>query len=216
MQILEIVVYIIVIAAVLWLSHYVTKKLSNNIGGFNSSKYIKHVDRMALSKDSFLSVVQIGDKYMVLGVSADRIDMLKEFEEDALKPIEKPVVASKNPLNSVKMYFEKGSSEKDESYAKNKKDIKNKSKKRKRQAIAEDSILQQTGDVTENNQHNEERIAFEEAMFNNNSRQLLSKNASQKNNEYNDEIFDEILKRTADRASKLKQKTEVDEGSRYV
>lgn len=216
MRFLEMVFYIIIIAGVLWLSYYVSRMLSNNVGGFNASKYVKHLDRLALSKDTFLSVVQIGDRYMLLGVSADKIEMLKELEENDLKPIEKTVNAPQNPyvekaLEKIKPVISSiGASLEDIFISiKNKPILKGKANKIKGQGVTENT----TGDMPETKQHSGEKIALKESLLRNKSRQLFSRNASQKNAEYDDEIFNEILKRTATRANKLKQKTDVDEGS---
>ena len=84
----KIIAYLCVCVFVIWLSYRVSKGLGGYSGRLGAAKYMKPIDRMPLGKDSALNIVQVGDKYMLIGVSNGRIDMLCELSEEDLAELD--------------------------------------------------------------------------------------------------------------------------------
>lgn len=80
----KIIAYLCVCVFVIWLSYKVSKGLAGYSGKLGMTKYMKPIDRMALGKDSALNIVQVGNKYMLIGISGGKIDMLCELSEEDL------------------------------------------------------------------------------------------------------------------------------------
>ncbi len=49
-----------------------------------NTKYMKIIDRMNLSQDKSIAIVQVGEKYILTGVSSAGISLLKELSEEDL------------------------------------------------------------------------------------------------------------------------------------
>ena len=53
----------------------------------SSSRYMRMLDQMIVGQNRTLAVVQAGERYLLLGVGPDRIEMLLELSEEDLIPI---------------------------------------------------------------------------------------------------------------------------------
>ena len=67
--------------------------LSLRIGGgklqdMQNGKYMKIIERVAVSKDNSLLVVKFGDKAFVLASAQGKVDILKELETEEIKKLE--------------------------------------------------------------------------------------------------------------------------------
>ena len=67
--------------------------LSLRLGGsklqaMQNGKYMKIVERVAVSKDNSLLVVKFGDKAYVLASAQGKVDILKELEMEEIKMLE--------------------------------------------------------------------------------------------------------------------------------
>ncbi|MCX7714811.1 MAG: flagellar biosynthetic protein FliO [Clostridia bacterium] len=84
-DILKVGSYIFIFVLILWLLVFVMRKMSVYATSFGTSKYMKVVDRLAINKDAGVLIVQIGEKYMLLGVSSGNVEILRELSEEELK-----------------------------------------------------------------------------------------------------------------------------------
>ena len=76
---------IIGIGIVLFLSYYATKFIGKkSIKGKNRGN-IKNVDNYYMGADKFLSIVKVGESYLLLGISNDGITLLKELDKSEIK-----------------------------------------------------------------------------------------------------------------------------------
>lgn len=101
-MLLKILVFLPFIILLIYLSmKYGTRKLQNMQNG----KFIKVLERVAISKDNSLVVVKIGDKGYVLTSSASNMDKLLEIEPEDLIKIES--TKSINEFKNMKEFYEK-------------------------------------------------------------------------------------------------------------
>lgn len=68
------------IVLVLFATYYFTKAISKKMTASSSSRHLKIIDRVALSQNKFLLIVEIDKKFLLVGVSENNISVLKEFD----------------------------------------------------------------------------------------------------------------------------------------
>ena len=84
---------IVIIAAVLFAAYYVTRLVAKTGGGgLRRSSGIKLHGAQSLGRDRSVAVVEIGESIYILGVSAQRVELLDKLPkaEDTLKKEEPP------------------------------------------------------------------------------------------------------------------------------
>ena len=54
----------------------------------SSSTYMKLVDQIVLGQDRHIAVVEVGGKYLLVGITAGQINILTTFEKEELIPLE--------------------------------------------------------------------------------------------------------------------------------
>ena len=65
-------------------------RLSNkSIDKINGKRYMKVVDKVQLGKDSFIAIVKIGDKGLIMSVSQNKTEVLEEITLEEVLKIEK-------------------------------------------------------------------------------------------------------------------------------
>ena len=65
-------------------------KFSNKgVNKINSKKYVKVIDRLQISKESFIVILKIGEKGLVLLTSANHTEKLEELTNEEIESIEK-------------------------------------------------------------------------------------------------------------------------------
>lgn len=124
-ELLKMVFYLLVFAAVLYGAYYFSKLMASFQNGFTKSKYMKISDRLMLTKDKSIAIITIGEKNMLISITNDGINLIKEIEAEDMVSVEKePQDASKNmPYNDallksidyIMKYFRKSGSQKEES-----------------------------------------------------------------------------------------------------
>lgn len=75
---------------------------NNGLNKINNNKYIKIVDRVQLAKDTYIAVVKIGDKGVVLLTSSGHSEKLEELTKEELLEIESN--RQESIENMTKMY----------------------------------------------------------------------------------------------------------------
>lgn len=91
MVVLKLVFYLGVLILVLILAWYTTRMLGNGVKGRQQSGSMKILDRLMVGRDTYLLVVSVGEKILLMGVSPAGIVRLDELETyDAMNPAEIP------------------------------------------------------------------------------------------------------------------------------
>lgn len=84
-DILSLIGALIMIVLVLYATYYFTKAISKKMTDSSSSRYLKIIDRVALSQNKFLLIVEVDKKFLLVGVSDNSISVLKEFDSLSLE-----------------------------------------------------------------------------------------------------------------------------------
>ena len=74
-------------AVIIYLSYLCSKYMGKGMVRTSRSRYMRMLDQMIVGQNRTLAVVQAGDRYLLLGVGPERIDMLLELSEEELIPI---------------------------------------------------------------------------------------------------------------------------------
>jgi flagellar biogenesis protein FliO len=68
--------------------YYLNKKLGTAAIGNRKSKYMKTLDRLALARDRWIEMVQVGEEIMIIGVSAQSFQILKTIPAESLAMVD--------------------------------------------------------------------------------------------------------------------------------
>ncbi len=74
-------------AVIIYLSYVCSKYMGKGLVRTSSSQYMRMLDQMIVGQNRTLAVIQAGDRYLLLGIGPERIDMLLELSEEELIPI---------------------------------------------------------------------------------------------------------------------------------
>lgn len=77
----------LVAALIIYLSYLCSKLLSKSLNRNSSSRYMRLLDQITVGQDRHLAVVQIGEKYLLVGITAGQINLLAEMQDEDLLPI---------------------------------------------------------------------------------------------------------------------------------
>ncbi|MCH5185380.1 MAG: flagellar biosynthetic protein FliO [Oscillospiraceae bacterium] len=104
-DILKLIFYLIAFFAVLWGAYVASKWLAaRSVSMGFSSKFMIVADRVQLTKDSFLCIVRVGERYFLVGISSGEVNLLSElYEEDLVMLRDTQELA--NPVDSLREMF---------------------------------------------------------------------------------------------------------------
>lgn len=90
--------------AVLWGAYIASKWFASRSVLSFSSKFMRIVDRVQLTRDAFLCIIQIGERYFLAGISSGSINLLSEISEEDLTLLQPKELI--NPIDSIYKLFE--------------------------------------------------------------------------------------------------------------
>ena len=96
MNFLDYVQAIVIIGAIILAAYYVTKLVAKTGGGgFRKNSGIKIIASQSLGKDKSVAIVEIGEFNYILGVSAQRVELLDKLSRAELglkkeEPVQQP------------------------------------------------------------------------------------------------------------------------------
>lgn len=74
-------------AIIIYLSYICSKYLGKGLVRNSSSQYMRMLDQMIVGQNRTLVIVQVGGRYLLLGVGSDKIQTLAELSEEDLLPL---------------------------------------------------------------------------------------------------------------------------------
>lgn len=77
----------ILAAIIIYLSYVCSKYLGKGLIKGSASRYMRLVDQMIVGQNRSLAIVQIGARYLFLGITQEKIEALAEISEDDLIPL---------------------------------------------------------------------------------------------------------------------------------
>ena len=92
---------ILSLTTVLLLIFLVFKVLGNKVNDINNKKYMKIIDRLQITKDNSIVIVQIGKKGYIMSSSTKGMEKIEELEKEQLQVIEEMKKQSLNEMQSV-------------------------------------------------------------------------------------------------------------------
>jgi len=75
------IVIILLFGGLLFLRKYLIKN-ANKLGGVKSGNYMKILDRLAVSQDKQIILIEAGNKILLIGASAQRVETLAEYSKE--------------------------------------------------------------------------------------------------------------------------------------
>jgi len=78
---------IVVLVLILVAAYFTTKFLSVKGGNLMKGRYMQVKDRLILSRDKNILLLQVSDRFYIVGVSGQNIQLLGTVENDELTPL---------------------------------------------------------------------------------------------------------------------------------
>ncbi len=75
---------LLIMIGILFLCWFCTKKIAGVSTFKGTGGRIRLLDQAALGQDKGVALIQVGDRYWLLGVASENINVLAELDEDAL------------------------------------------------------------------------------------------------------------------------------------
>ncbi len=77
----------IIVAFILYLSYLASKYIGKGMSRGGNSRYMRVIDQLMLGQDRHIAVIQVGGKYLLVGVTAGQISILSEVKDEELFPL---------------------------------------------------------------------------------------------------------------------------------
>ena len=74
----------IAVALIIYLSYVASKYIGGSLKRSSSSRYMRLLDQVTLGQDRHIAIVQVGAKYMLVGVTAGQVSFLSELRDEEL------------------------------------------------------------------------------------------------------------------------------------
>ena len=85
MQWWQVVLYLALCGAVVYLAYFTTFLYAGNAKKYNKCKYLSIVDSLSLGPDKWLHIVKAGDEYMLVSACGKTISLVSKLDEQAFK-----------------------------------------------------------------------------------------------------------------------------------
>ncbi|MGI6707466.1 MAG: flagellar biosynthetic protein FliO [Clostridia bacterium] len=72
---------------VLWLAYWTSRWIASRSAQFTQGKYLKMIDRIMVGNDKWITLVQLGDKIYMIGITGQRIEQIGETDISRLAPL---------------------------------------------------------------------------------------------------------------------------------
>ena len=82
------IVTFVLAVGIIYLSYLCSKYLGKGLAKTGKSRYMRMVDQMMVGQNRTLSIVQVGDRYLLLGIGQEQVQTLAEFSEEDLVPLD--------------------------------------------------------------------------------------------------------------------------------
>ena len=75
---------LIAVVVILYGSYMASKYIGRGMAKSSSSLYMRLLDQITLGQDRHIAIIQVGGKYLLVGVTAGQIQVLSELDDDEL------------------------------------------------------------------------------------------------------------------------------------
>lgn len=91
-EILQALMTLGMVIFILYLSYVFSKYVGKGIGVKKSTRHMLVLDRLVLSQDKSIAVVQVGCRYFLIGVASSQINVLTELSGDDLVELQESAI----------------------------------------------------------------------------------------------------------------------------
>ena len=81
---LSVIITFIVAVLIIYLSYLFSRYVGKTMNKSSSSRYMRLIDQITVGQDRSIAIMQAGDKYLLVGITAGQINVLREMQEDEL------------------------------------------------------------------------------------------------------------------------------------
>lgn len=86
----RVVITFVAAVLIIYLSYVCSKYVGKNMNQSTASRYMSLKDQITVGQDRHIAIVQVGTKYLMVGITAGQINVLSELQEDELVPLSVP------------------------------------------------------------------------------------------------------------------------------
>lgn len=80
----RVIITFLAAAFIIYLSYVFSRYIGRGMNKSSSSSYMRLVDQITVGQDRYIAIMQIGEKYLLVGITAGQINMLTELKEEEL------------------------------------------------------------------------------------------------------------------------------------
>lgn len=91
-----------IVALIIYFSYVAAKLVAKGSFKAGHSRYMRMVDQLSVGQNRAVSVIQVGDRYFLVGIAEKEIDMLAELEEEGLIPLQTEEPDAQAPMPDFK------------------------------------------------------------------------------------------------------------------
>ncbi len=101
---MTVVTTFLLVMGILALCYFFTKKVGKGMLRYQTSSCMKVIDRVIIGQDKSLMIVQIGERYCLIGVAQSGIQLLMELSKEE---VEMQILDKEKNQNFTEMFSEK-------------------------------------------------------------------------------------------------------------
>ena len=98
---------LIAVVLILGGSYLASKYIGRGMSKSSSALYMRLLDQITLGQDRHIAIIQVGGKYLLVGVTAGQIQVLAELHDDDLIQISPEDTEGKTNVPDFKMIMDK-------------------------------------------------------------------------------------------------------------
>lgn len=76
-----------VVLLIIYGSYLASKYIGKGLSKSSSSMYMRLIDQITMGQDRHIAIVQVSDKFFLVGITAGQIRVLSELQDEELFPI---------------------------------------------------------------------------------------------------------------------------------
>ncbi len=88
---LPLILGLFIICGVLLAFYWILKKMTGKANRLSAGKYARIIDRIAISQDKQIQLVEIGEYVLVIGISSSSVNLLYKVKKENLKQFEQDI-----------------------------------------------------------------------------------------------------------------------------
>ncbi len=87
---LRVIITFLVAAGIIYLSYLASKYIGKGVNMNQRSRYMRVIDQIVVGQDRSIAIVQIGIKYVLVGIASGQVNILSEIQDEDLVQINAP------------------------------------------------------------------------------------------------------------------------------